>query len=53
MPPLFALNDNGELELVNYRVRDRFMIAERLLDRAELRIGGNKRDRVRIEKLQQ
>lgn len=52
MPPLFALGGSGELELVNYRVKDRFLIADRLLDRAELRIGSNKRERVRIEKLQ-
>jgi type IV secretion system protein VirB9 len=53
MPPLFALTESGELELVNYRVRDRIIIAERLLDRAELRLGSRKSDRVRIEKLEQ
>jgi type IV secretion system protein VirB9 len=39
MPPLFLLDSKGGAELVNYRVRDRFMIVDRLLQAAELRLG--------------
>lgn len=39
MPPLFVLGDKGAAELVNYRVQGRFMIVDRLFERAELRLG--------------
>lgn len=51
MPPIFALNGNGqgEAELVNYRVNGRYMIVDRVLDRAILRLGVGKAAReVRI-----
>lgn len=51
MPPLFTLSKDGDLELVNYRVQERFLVADRLPDRAELRIGSGKHERVRIEKI--
>ncbi|WP_449472992.1 P-type conjugative transfer protein TrbG [Sphingobium chungangianum] len=39
MPPLFILGQGGGAELVNYRVQGRYMIVDRLFDRAELRLG--------------
>jgi type IV secretion system protein VirB9 len=42
MPPLFAIGEKGEAELLNYRVHGRFMIVDRLFDRAELRLGAGK-----------
>jgi P-type conjugative transfer protein TrbG len=39
LPPLFALGADGKAELVNYRVQSNFLIVDRLLDRAELRLG--------------
>jgi type IV secretion system protein VirB9 len=51
MPPLFVIGDKGAAELVNYRVQGRFMIVDRLFERAELRLGaGDKARRVRIER---
>ncbi|OWR00377.1 P-type conjugative transfer protein TrbG [Sphingopyxis witflariensis] len=51
MPPLFALGANGEAELLNYRVHGRYMIADRLFDRGELRLGAGKaRRQVVIER---
>jgi P-type conjugative transfer protein TrbG len=50
MPPLFVLGaKGGSAELVNYRVRGRRMIVDRLFAAAELRLGGKSdRQRVRI-----
>ncbi|WP_443027024.1 P-type conjugative transfer protein TrbG [Sphingomonas sp. GB1N7] len=42
MPPLFVIGASGAGELVNYRVRDRFMIVDRRFATAELRMGGKK-----------
>jgi len=42
MPPLFAVGADGQGELVNYRVRDRYMIVDRLFAVAELRMGTKK-----------
>jgi len=51
MPPLFVLGDKGAAELVNYRIQGRFMIVDRLFDRAELRLGtGRRAQQVRIER---
>ena len=51
MPPLFVLGDKGMAELVNYRVDGRFLIVDRLFDRAELRLGTGKNAKaVRIER---
>ena len=40
-PPLFVLTEGDEdaAQLVNYRVRGRFYVVDRLFDRAELRLG--------------
>jgi type IV secretion system protein VirB9 len=42
LPPLFVVGASGSGELVNYRVRDRFMIVDRLFAAAELRMGDRK-----------
>ncbi len=49
LPPLFVIGTGGAGELVNYRMRDRFMVVDRLFAAAELRIGDKKSERkVRI-----
>jgi type IV secretion system protein TrbG len=49
MPPLFVVGSSGAGELVNYRVRGRYMIVDRLFSAAELRLGDKKsQKRVRI-----
>jgi len=50
MPPLFVVGPEGNTsELVNYRVRGRHMIVDRLFAAAELRFGtGDSQKRVRI-----
>lgn len=50
MPPLFVVGPEGDTsELVNYRVRGRHMIVDRLFAAAELRFGaGERQTRVRI-----
>ncbi|MBD2843527.1 P-type conjugative transfer protein TrbG [Erythrobacter rubeus] len=49
-PPLFVLGTEGDAELVNYRVRGRFYIVDRLFAAAELRLGGRDQKVVRIVK---
>jgi len=52
MPPLFVIGSGGTGELVNYRVRDRYMVVDRLFAAAELRLGDKKTTkRVRIVRL--
>ncbi len=48
MPPLWIIGADGGAELVNYRVRGRFIIVDRLFGGAELRLGGDRQRRVRI-----
>ena len=48
MPPLFVIGQDGKPELVNYRVYRNVLIADRLLAAAELRLGGEKQQKVRI-----
>jgi type IV secretion system protein TrbG len=48
MPPLFVIGQDGKPELVNYRVYRNVLIADRLFAAAELRLGGEKQQRVRI-----
>jgi type IV secretion system protein VirB9 len=52
MPPLFVLGSDGRsAELVNYRVRGRHIIVDRLFGAAELRLGADRRQqRVRIKR---
>jgi type IV secretion system protein VirB9 len=51
MPPLFVVGTGGNTELVNYRVRGRHIVVDRLFSAAELRLGtGRRQQRVRIER---
>lgn len=47
-PPLFIVGDRGHAELVNYRVRGRYYVVDRLFAAAELRLGGKRQQIVRI-----
>lgn len=47
-PPLFLLGDKDRAELVNYRQSGTFYVVDRLIDRAELRIGEGRQSVVRI-----
>ena len=48
MPPLFVIGQDGKPELVNYRGYKNFLIVDRLFAAAELRLGGEKQQKVRI-----
>ena len=48
MPPLFVIGQDGKPELVNYRVYKNILIADRLFAAAELRLGGETQQKVRI-----
>ncbi|UBS33883.1 P-type conjugative transfer protein TrbG [Altererythrobacter sp. N1] len=50
MPPLFVIGPEGGGELVNYRVADRHMVVDRLFAAAELRLGGDRQQIVRIQR---
>ena len=47
-PPLFISGDEGQVELVNYRVKGNTYIVDRLFKAAELRLGEKKQQIVRI-----
>jgi type IV secretion system protein VirB9 len=49
-PPLFVRGEGGGAELVNYRLRGRYYVVDRLFSAAELRLGGAKQQIVRILK---
>jgi len=48
-PPLFVVGESGP-ELVNYRVRGRRYMLDRLFDRAEMRLGDRRQRVVRIDR---
>ncbi len=48
MPPLFVIGEDGKPELVNYRAYKNILIVDRLFAAAELRLGGEKQQKVRI-----
>ena len=50
LPPLFVIGAQGDGQLVNYRFRSPYYIVDRLFGAAELRLGGDKSDVVRIER---
>lgn len=50
-PPLFVIGPSGEAELVNYRMRGRFYVIDRIFDVAELRLGTKKPQIVRIDRV--
>ena len=47
-PPLFVVGENGEAQLVNYRVAGRYYVVDRLFGAAELRLGERHQQVVRI-----
>lgn len=47
-PPLFVTDGEGHAELVNFRMKGRFYIVDRLFGAAELRLGGKRQQIVRI-----
>ncbi|WP_296560226.1 P-type conjugative transfer protein TrbG [Pigmentiphaga sp.] len=50
LPPLFVIGPQGDGQLVNYRYRAPYFIVDRLFGAAELRLGGDKAEVVRIER---
>ncbi|MET4328803.1 P-type conjugative transfer protein TrbG [Bradyrhizobium sp. i1.15.2] len=48
MPPLFVIGPDGKTELVNYRAYGNLLIVDRLFAAAELRLGGEHQQKVRI-----
>ena len=51
VPPLFVSGEEGGTELVNYRLRGRYYVVDRLFERAELRLGARRQDVVRIVRI--
>jgi type IV secretion system protein VirB9 len=47
-PPLFVRGEGGRTELVNYRLRGRYYVVDRLFAAAELRLGERRQQVVRI-----
>jgi len=47
-PPLFVSAADGGVELVNYRLRGRYYVVDRLFEAAELRLGEKRQQVVRI-----
>ena len=50
-PPLFVIGDKGVAELVNFRLRGRYYVVDRLFDTAEMRLGTKHQQVVRISRL--
>jgi type IV secretion system protein VirB9 len=48
MPPLFVIGPDGKAQLVNYRAYGNVLIVDRLFAAAELRLGGEHQQKVRI-----
>lgn len=51
-PPLFVVGRNGESQLVNYRINGAYYIVDRLFGAAELRLGEDEQQVVRILRTQ-
>jgi type IV secretion system protein VirB9 len=49
-PPLFVRGADGASNLVNYRVRGNYYIVDQLFDTAELRLGQDRQQVVRIKR---
>ena len=49
-PPLFVIGPEGDGQLVNYRLRENYYIVDRLFAAAELRLGGEHQQVVRISR---
>ncbi|MDP1638823.1 MAG: P-type conjugative transfer protein TrbG [Candidatus Nitrotoga sp.] len=50
LPPLFVIGSQGDGQLVNYRFRSPYYVVDRLFGAAELRLGRDKAEVVRIER---
>ncbi|OAN65914.1 P-type conjugative transfer protein TrbG [Sphingomonas sp. TDK1] len=50
-PPIFLVDGKGEAQLVNYRVKGRFYVVDRIFDVAELRLGTKHQQIVRIRRV--
>lgn len=50
-PPLFLVGAKGEAQLVNYRVNGRYYVVDRIFDVAELRLGTQRQDVVRLTRI--
>ena len=50
LPPLFVIGPEGDGQLINYRFRSPYYIVDRLFAAAELRLGANRGDVVRLER---
>ncbi len=50
-PPLFLVGPKGRAQLVNYRLRGRYYVVDRIFDTAELRLGTKQQDIVRITRV--
>ncbi|CAN5593027.1 hypothetical protein BH10PSE14_BH10PSE14_41000 [soil metagenome] len=50
-PPLFLVDRQGDAQLVNYRLRGRYYVVDRLFDAVELRLGARHQQVVRIARL--
>jgi len=50
-PPLFVVGAEGDSQLVNYRVKGRYYIVDRLFAQAELRLGEKAQQVVRIDRV--
>ena len=48
MPPLFVIGPDGKTQLVNYRAHGNVLIVDRLFAAAELRLGAERQQKVRI-----
>jgi type IV secretory pathway VirB9-like protein len=48
LPPLFVINPDGKTALVNYRAFGNVLIVDRLFAAAELRLGGEDQQKVRV-----
>ncbi len=48
MPPLFVIGPDGKPEIVNYRTYRNVLIVDRLFAAAELRLGGDPQQKIRI-----
>jgi len=52
-PPLFIVGASGSHDLVNYRVRGRYYVIDRMFGAAELRLGTDKQQIVRITRIEE
>lgn len=51
LPPLFVIGAEGDTQLVNYRLRTSYLVVDRLFGAAEMRLGGERQQVVRIERI--